>query len=122
MLETTVLLAKALIATIVVEEIAALFWRERSIRFAAVVLAANVATNPALNVAIIACSDWVYATPKNELAAIAVGEAAVLIAETSIFWRWGKTTFERAALLATALNVASFCSGFALTALGYWDW
>lgn len=122
MIELCGLLLKALLATIFVEEIVALLWPERSIRLAAVVLAANVATNPALNVAFIVCADWIYETPKREAAAICVGEAAVFCVETAVFWRWGRFSPKRAAFLAAALNVASYSTGLALNAIGYWQW
>ncbi|MCF0234920.1 MAG: hypothetical protein HUK22_08090 [Thermoguttaceae bacterium] len=115
------LLAKALFATIVIEECVALFWKERDAKLALVVLVANILTNPALNLVFYYGADWIYDAPTNERIATIVGESVVFIVETAFFWRFAVKPLPRAAAFAATLNAASYFSSGPLTALGYWD-
>ncbi len=117
------LLFKALFATLVIEEIAACFFKERSWRFALVVLIMNVITNPTINIILQTVPDsWVETTDRYY--------ALVLALE---LWVWGTEacflraflkgcSWSRAFFLSFAINMTSFLSGVLLEPVGYWDW
>ena len=125
------LLAKALLATVVIEELAALcvqgglalkakrlpwsiFW---------VVLWANALTNPIINLVCWFMPDSLMNRSFFYVPLVVFLESCVLAVETLIFHRFGRVRpLKRAFLFAFILNASSYFSGTWLDKLGYWDW
>lgn len=120
--ETLISLLMALIPTIILEELAALFWKERSLRLALGVAIVNIITNPTINLLVRFAPDYFFETSLRYYGMIAVLEACVWLSEAWGFWRvLPMKPFRRALLFSLALNATSYSSGFILEWLGYWD-
>ena len=115
-------MATALLATVIVEEIVALFWKERSFRLFLLVLFVNVVTNPAINWAVYLAPDELFASNLRYYSMIFVLEACVWISEALFFWRFARMeSLVRSMLFSLTLNSVSYLSGYPLDALGYWN-
>ena len=113
-----ILFLKALFATVLIEEAAALLWT-RSVRLATVVLFVNILTNPVINLIV-----W-YAPEHIQTNSMVIYtfEGGVWIIETVLFFYLGKfQPWLKAFLFSLSLNAASYFSGDLLTEIGYWDW
>ena len=114
-------LLKALFATVLIEESAAIFWKERSLRLALAVLVANLVTNPLLNVIILVAPDAWVAEERRYDCLVCILEGCVWLSEAwwfNIFGRIRPTW--RALFFSLVLNVASYFSAYPLEKLGYW--
>ena len=115
-------LLKALLATIVIEELVASFWREWSWWLFLTVFCANVLTNPVINLAVYCAPDFCFDSAKNYYVLVLILETLVWISESAFFWKFGKIhPFVRASLFSLTLNLTSYCSGFVLERLNYWN-
>lgn len=114
-------LVKALFATILIEELAALFWKERSFRLASSVCIANIITNPILNLILLFAPDAWLATDCRYYMLVAVLEGSVWLSEAWWFGLFGGVCpLRRAILFSLVLNAASYLSSYPLERMGYW--
>ncbi len=114
-------LLKAALATVLVEECGAFFWRERSRRLALAVLAANVVTNPLLNLIIFFAPDSWLATDCRYYMLVGILEGVVLLSESWWYYACGLVfPAWRAIFFSLSLNATSYFSAYPLEKLGYW--
>lgn len=114
-------LVKALFITIVIEEIAALFWREWSLKLALVVFVMNVLTNPAINAFVYNAPDFFYQSDLHYYILTTFLEFCVWFVEWRILAQTGVGLNEsRAALMSLTLNACSYFSAWPLQWLGFW--
>ncbi len=119
--EVGVALVKALVATIAVEEIVALFWKERCMKLALVVLVMNTFTNPTVNALAYTAPDVVQENDVYYYALVTCLELGVLLVEWRLLALSGAVeNSKRAFIMALALNATSFLSGWPLKWIGYW--
>ena len=116
------LLFRALFATLVIEELTACFFKERSWRFAFVVFVMNAITNPTINAIIQTVPDSWVETAGRYYALVLVLELWVWVTEACFLRAFLKgCSCSRAIFISFALNMTSFLSGFVLAYVGYWD-
>lgn len=114
-------LIKAFLATLVSEELIALFWKERSLRLALCILWVNAITNPVANILVLlAPIDWIESNARYYSLLIVV-ELAVCITETCLFSRIGRIAPKsRAFLFSLTLNAVSCSAAYPLEVIGFW--
>ena len=125
------LLAKALLATVVIEELAALCvqggltLRGKRLPWTVflVVFWANALTNPIINLVCWFMPDSLMSRQLFYVSLVVFLELCVLAVETLIFYRFGRVRpLTWAFFFAFILNVASYFSATWLEKFGYWDW